>query len=295
MPITSWKVGAGNTAYAMPSTLDPRLIADLRAMRRVVVFTGAGMSAESGIPTFRDRLSGLWAHTDPMEIATPWAFRADPQRVWDWHVLLAGAVCTAAPNAGHAAIAALEQAGLEVTVITQNIDDLHRRAGSREVIELHGNLLRLTSFVDEEAAFAAASPTICRVCDGYAVWEHCDPWAERGDLAAIGLRAGPMPRCPGCGALLRPDVVWFGEPLAVDAIEAAWNAVDRCEALIAVGASLEVEPAASLPWRALARGARVIEVNPAPTALAAECHAAIRGAAAEVLPELFARIWPTRC
>ena len=275
--------------------LDPRLIADLRAMRRVVVFTGAGISAESGIPTFRDRLSGLWAHTDPMEIATPWAFRADPQRVWDWHVHLAEAVRAARPNAGHQAIAALQGAGLEVTVITQNIDALHHRAGSARVIELHGNLLRLKSFVDEEAAFAAETPpVICPVCDAYAVWEHCDPWADHADLLAIELRAGRVPRCPGCGALLRPDIVWFGEPLAAESIEAAWDAVDCCEALIAVGASLEVEPAASLPWRALARGARVIEVNPVPTELADRCHVSIRGAAATVLPELFATIWPAR-
>ncbi len=274
--------------------LDPALIADLRAARRIVVFTGAGMSAESGIPTFRERLTGLWAQVDPMEIATPWAFRADPQRVWDWHVHLAEAVRAARPNAGHEAIAALEQAGLDVTVITQNVDALHHRAGSRAVVELHGNLLRLKSFVDEEAAFAAASPTICRACDGYAVWESCDPYADRSDLAAIELRAGAVPRCPGCGALLRPDVVWFGEPLAVEAIEAAWNAVDRCDVLFAVGASLEVEPAASLPWRALARGARVIEVNPSPTELVGQCHAGIRGGAAEVLPELFGIIWPSR-
>ncbi|MDP1611367.1 MAG: Sir2 family NAD-dependent protein deacetylase [Sulfuritalea sp.] len=275
--------------------LDDTLIADLRAVRRVVVFTGAGMSAESGIPTFRDRSTGLWAQVDPMEIATPWAFRADPQRTWDWHVHLAEAVRAARPNAGHAAIAALERAGLEVTVITQNIDALHHRAGSREVIELHGNLLRLKSFVDEDATFAAEPPpVICAVCDGYAAWDACDPYADRTDLAAIELCAGPVPRCPGCGALLRPDVVWFGEALAAEAIEAAWDAVDRCEALIAVGASLEVEPAASLPWHALRRGARVIEVNLAPTALAGQCHAAIRGAAAEVLPDLFATIWSLR-
>jgi NAD-dependent deacetylase len=209
-------------------------------------------------------------------------------------VQLAERVRAAQPNAGHLAIAALEQAGLEVTVITQNVDALHHRAGSRAVVELHGNLLRLKSFVDEAAAFAAESPTICRVCDGYAVWESCDPYADSGDLAGIELRAGPVPRCPGCGALLRPDVVWFGEPLAAEAIDAAWNAVDRCEVLFAVGASLEVEPAASLPWRALHNGARVVEVNPAPTALAGQCHAGIRGAAAEVLPDLFARIWASR-
>lgn len=281
------RAGVGETAFS-PS------VADLREIGKVVIFTGAGMSAESGIPTFRDRMAGLWAQVDPMEIATPWAFRADPQRTWDWHVHLADKVRAAQPNAGHRAIAALEQAGLEVTVITQNVDALHHRAGSRAVVELHGNLLRLKSFVDEDAAFAATSPTICRACDGYAVWESCDPYADRGDLAAIELRAGPVPRCPGCGALLRPDVVWFGEPLAAEAIEAAWDAVDRCEALIAVGASLEVEPAASLPWRALARGARVIEVNPAPTELSAQCHAAIPGAAAEVLPALFTTIWHAR-
>lgn len=274
--------------------LDPALSAELRAARRIVVFTGAGMSAESGIPTFRDRMTGLWTQVDPMEIATPWAFRANPQRTWDWHVALADKVRAAQPNAGHRAIAALEQTGLDVTVITQNVDALHHRAGSREVVELHGNLLRLKSFVDEEAVFAAASPTICRTCDGYAVWESCDPYADRSDLAAIELRAGPVPCCPGCGALLRPDVVWFGEPLAAEAIDAAWSTVDRCELLFAVGASLEVEPAASLPWRALRNGARVIEVNPAPTALSGQCHAGIRAGAAEVLPDLFARIWLAR-
>ncbi len=262
-------------------------LGDSGAISRVVVFTGAGMSAESGIPTFRDRMTGLWAHTDPMEIATPRAFRADPQRVWDWHAHLALAVRAAAPNAGHRAVAELERRGVAVTVITQNIDNLHQRAGSANVVELHGNLLRLKSFVDEEAAQA-----ICRVCDGYAVWDNCDPYAEAEDLRAIELRAGPVPRCPGCGALLRPDVVWFGEPLAVEVLQVAWNAVEECELLIAVGASLEVEPAASLPWRALQKGARVIEVNPVPTTLARHCHASFAGAAAEVLPALFDGLWP---
>lgn len=274
------KVGAGETAFS-PS------VADLREIHKLVIFTGAGMSAESGIPTFRDRLTGLWAHTDPMEIATPWAFRSEPQRVWDWHVHLAEAVRAAAPNAGHRAVADLERCGVEITVITQNIDNLHQRAGSANVVELHGNLLRLKSFVDEEAAFAAETPpVICPVCDGYAVWEECDPYADRSDLLAIELCAGRVPRCPGCGALLRPDVVWFGEPLAPEALDAAWNAVAACDLLIAVGASLEVEPAASLPWRALRNGAHVIEVNPVPTALAGHCHQSIAGSAADVLPSL---------
>ena len=274
------RAGAGDTAFS-PS------VPDLREIRKLVIFTGAGMSAESGIPTFRDRLTGLWAHTDPMEIATPWAFRGNPQRVWDWHVHLADAVRAAAPNAGHRAVADLERCGVEVTVVTQNIDNLHQRAGSSRVVELHGNLLRLKSFVDEEAAFAAeVAPVICPVCDGYAVWDACDPYAGREDLQAIELCAGPVPRCPGCGALLRPDVVWFGEPLAPDALDAAWAAIEACDLLIAVGASLEVEPAASLPWRALHKGAQVIEINPSPTALAGHCHQSIAGSAADVLPSL---------
>jgi NAD-dependent deacetylase len=262
-------------------------------MSKIVIFTGAGMSADSGIPTFRDRATGLWAQTDPHEVATPQAFRANPQRVWDWHVYLADTVRTAAPNAGHRAIAELERRGIAVTVITQNIDNLHQCAGSTRVIELHGNLLRLTSFIDEEAAFAAAEPpVICRVCNGYAAWAHCDPYAEPADLARIELRTGTVPCCPGCGALLRPDIVWFGEPLSFETLDAAWEAIDDCDLLIAVGASLQVEPAAGMPWRALQRGAQVIEVNPNPTNLTDHCQRSIAGSAAEVLPALLAELFP---
>jgi NAD-dependent deacetylase len=263
---------------------DPDLLADPRA---VVIFTGAGMSAESGVPTFRDRMTGLWAHTDPMEIATPTAFRRQPQRVWDWHVHLAESIRAARPNAGHLAIADLERRGVKVTVITQNIDSLHQRAGSQNVVELHGNLLRLKSFVDEDAAFAMKrAPVICPVCGGYADPDECDRYADRSDLAAIELRTGPVPHCPCCGALLRPDIVWFGEMLDPEVIEAAWDAVEDCELLIAVGASLEVEPAASLPWRALGRGAQVIEINPTPTGLAEYCHASFAATAVDTLPGL---------
>ena len=271
--------------------LDPSLIADLRAIREVVVFTGAGISAESGIPTFRDRMTGLWAHTDPMEIATPAAFRDHPQRVWDWHVYLAEAVRAARPNAGHQAIADLEQRGVKVTVITQNIDNLHQRAGSKKIIELHGNLLRLKPFVDEEAAFAMEQPpVICPLCHGYAAWVDCNFFTDRSDFEAIKLCSGTIPRCPCCGTLLRPDIVWFGEPLAPEAIQAAWDAVDRCELLITVGASLEVQPAGNLPWRALDNGARVIEINPFPTNLSVCCHASIPARAVSTLPSLLGLI-----
>lgn len=274
--------------------LDAALVLRLRQARKVVVFTGAGMSAESGIPTFRDRMTGLWAQVDPMEIATPWAFRAQPQRVWDWHAHLARAVRTVAPNAGHHAVAALELRGIDVTVITQNIDNLHQRAGSTRVVELHGNLLRLKSFVDEEAAFARSAPVICPACGGYAPAEVLDGYVGREDFSVIELCDGPVPRCPACAALLRPDVVWFGEPLDPDTLDAAWAAVEACDMLLAVGASLEVEPAASLPWRALQRGVPLLEVNPSPTQLARHCAAGFRSGAAQVLPDLFDVIWPVR-
>lgn len=259
--------------------------------RRVCVFTGAGMSAESGIPTFRDRGEGLWAKYDPMVVATPMAFMANPQFVWDWHVQLANTVRAASPNPGHMAIAALQDIVKAVTVITQNIDNLHQGAGSKNVLELHGNLFRLKSFVDEEAIFAAElSPTICHVCDGYAL-EYLDPYVSKEDMGKIELVEGPVPLCPGCASRLRPDVVWFGELLEPDILESAFNAVDQCDALICIGSSLEVEPAASLPYRALERGAVVIEINPTHTELSASVDAFLQGPAGELLPALLREVW----
>ena len=268
--------------------IDIGLIEQLRTAQHVVVFTGAGMSADSGIPTFRDRATGLWANTDPQEVATPWAFRANPQRVWDWHVHLADAVRQARPNAGHRAIAALQETVERLTVITQNIDNLHQVAGVRDVIELHGNLLRLKAFVDEEEMFSGdKSPLICRICNGYALNDELDSYASRADLEDIELTAGSVPRCPGCGALLRPDIVWFGEPLDHQSLGDAHFAADHCDVLLCVGSSLEVEPAASIPWRALNAGAAVIEINPQPTLLSSRAQGCIVGKAADVVPELF--------
>lgn len=271
------------------SFLPPDVLDRLRAATRPVVFTGAGMSAESGIPTFRDRMTGLWAHTDPMEVATPRAFRRDPQRVWDWHVHVAAAVSDARPNPGHRAVAALGERYPALRVITQNIDGLHQAAGSGDVIELHCNLFRLKAFVDEDEMFALAEPpVICRLCQGYAAWAECDPYAMAEDFAALRLAAGPVPRCPCCGALLRPDVVWFEEMLDPLVLDAAMAAVDACDVLLCVGSSLEVEPAASLPFRALRRDALVIEINPQPTALSSRAHASLRDTAARALPALMA-------
>lgn len=272
--------------------ISPDLQARLRALKHLVVFTGAGMSAESGIPTFRDRAEGLWAKVDPAEVATPHAFRKNPQFVWDWHVHLADAVRRARPNEGHAAVARLQDLIPRVTVITQNIDNLHQEAGSQNVIELHGNLMRLKAFVDVDELFSGdASPVICRLCNGYAVDDELDPYAGPEDLAAIELQAGSVPRCPACRALLRPDVVWFGEPLHPEILEDAFLAAETCDALICIGSSLEVEPAASLPWRALNRGALVIEVNPVPTPLSRAASASLSGAAAEMLPRLLHSVW----
>lgn len=270
----------------------PELQERLRTAQHLVVFTGAGMSAESGIPTFRDRADGLWAKVDPAEVATPHAFRKNPQFVWDWHVHLADAVRQARPHEGHAAVARLQELVPRVTVITQNIDNLHQEAGSRSVIELHGNLMRLKAFVDTDELFSGdASPVICRLCNGYAVNDELDPYAGPEDLAAIELQAGSVPRCPACRALLRPDVVWFGEPLDPGMLEDAFLAAETCDALICIGTSLEVEPAASLPWRAINRGAIVIEVNPEPTLLSHVVDARLIGGAGEVLPHFVSSVW----
>jgi NAD-dependent deacetylase len=234
----------------------------------------------------------LWAKVDPAEVATPHAFRKNPQFVWDWHVHLADSVRRARPNEGHAAVAKLQDLVPRVTVITQNIDNLHQTAGSLNVIELHGNLMRLKAFVDVDELFSGdASPVICRLCNGYAVDDELDPYAGPEDLAAIELKAGSVPRCPACGALLRPDVVWFGEPLDPGMLEDAFLAAETCDALICIGTSLEVEPAASLPWRAINRGAIVIEVNPVPTPLSLAANVRLAGGAGEVLPHFVSSVW----
>jgi NAD-dependent deacetylase len=298
LPCSSHEHGGRYSDAVLPApTIDIAMIPDplrqhLRSCQNIVVFTGAGMSAESGIPTFRDRFEGLWAHYDPQEVATPQAFRANPQLVWDWHVYLAEKIRQATPNAGHEAVARLGGRVPNLTVITQNIDNLHQLAGSPNVLELHGNLFRLKAFVDSDDLFAGDhSPIICHLCDGYAVAEECDPYAGPEDLAAIALKAGSVPRCPGCGALLRPDIVWFGEPLDINVLEGAMRAADTCDALICIGSSLEVQPAASIPVRAKWNGATIIEINPEATALSYQADVFLRGKAAEVLPQLVQSVW----
>jgi NAD-dependent deacetylase len=240
---------------------------------RVVVFTGAGMSAESGVPTFRDDLTGLWARFDAQRLATPEAFHADPDLVWGWYEWRRARVRRAEPNPGHLATAAIEARVPGSVVVTQNVDDLHERAGSRAPIHLHGSLFA------PRCAAPAAHPAV-----------FTD--AAEGDTADPGEgRRIPPPRCAHCGALVRPGVVWFGENLPEAALTAAVEAAAGCDVLLTVGTSGVVYPAAEIPRVAARSGARVIQVNPEPTPLDRVSAVNLRGTAAQVLPALVAAAW----
>jgi NAD-dependent protein deacetylase/lipoamidase len=230
---------------------------------RIVIFTGAGVSAESGIPTFRDALSGLWEQFDPRRLATPEAFGHDPALVWGWYEWRRAAVQQVEPNAGHRALAVIEQRAPECVVVTQNVDGLHERAGSKEPIHLHGSL------------FAPR----CSACGRPATVANAAPAVE-GRV--------PPPPCDHCGAPIRPGVVWFGEALPVDAFEAAVAAAANCDLLITVGTSAVVFPAAEIPQVTARMGGAVIQVNPEPTPLDAVARVNLHGPAAEVLPALAA-------
>jgi NAD-dependent deacetylase len=237
--------------------------AGVREARRVVVLTGAGVSAESGIPTFRDALTGLWARYRAEELATSEAFERNPSLVWGWYRMRRELVTRSEPNPGHHAIARLEARAPGFTLITQNVDGLHQRAGSGHPIELHGSLLR------------ARCAREGRVVE---TWEEVDP--------------GP-PRCDRCGGFLRPDVVWFGEMLPEDGLRRAREASGVCDLFLSVGTSNLVEPAASLPWLAAAAGALVLVVNPSTEGqrTGPGIHHLV-GRAGEVLPALLAAAWP---
>ena len=232
----------------------------LASARSIAVLTGAGISAESGIPTFRDAMAGLWSRFRPEDLATPEAFLRDPKTVWEWYAWRRDRVEGVTPNAGHAALARLEEQalrrGAQFTLVTQNVDGLHRAAGSRDIVELHGNIRRVKCF-------------------------------DRGHTAQSWPRDVPgPPPCAVCGSPLRPDVVWFGEMLPAGAIEAAVAAAKRCDVFMSIGTSGLVEPAASLPFVALESGATVIEVNPEPTPLTHRATIALAGPAGIVLPRL---------
>lgn len=241
------------------------LLDKLRAARHVAVFSGAGMSAESGIPTFREAHTGLWARYRPEDLATPDAFLRDPATVWNWYAWRRDLVRQAQPNPGHLAVARLEALVPKVTVITQNVDGLHQRAGSSDVIELHGSLL-------ETRCFDCGRPA---------------------DLAAVASTDGEVPpRCRHCGGMLRPGVVWFGESLPSGAWNRAAEVLDEADVFFCIGTSSLVEPAASLPRHARSCGRTVIQINPEATSHDEIAQYILRGKAGEVMPELLSAAWP---
>jgi NAD-dependent deacetylase len=228
--------------------------AALRQARHVCVLTGAGISAESGVPTFREAQSGLWERYDPMQLATPEAFLDNPALVWQWYRWRRELVAQAEPNPGHRALVRLAERVPRLTLVTQNVDGLHQRAGSEDVIEFHGNLFVNRCFV-----------------------EGCEVDCAEDD---------EQPTCPGCGAPARPGVVWFGEAIPEEALNASFAAAADCDVFLSVGTSSLVYPAAGLAALAAESGATVIEINPNPTELAARFHYAIAENAGSALPEL---------
>lgn len=234
---------------------------------RVTVLTGAGVSKESGIPTFREAQEGLWAQYDPLEMATKEGFLRNPKLVWEWYEYRFGMVKSARPNPGHLAIAELERLVHRVTVITQNIDGLHRAAGSTNVLEIHGSIQRYKCLSGRH--------------DGYSL----------DDVTGQGEKP---PRCPACGDLLRPDVVWFGEYLPEDVLRQAYEASRRCDVMLVVGTSGVVQPAASLPYLAARAGAFVIDVNPERDELSDMADVFLQGMGGAVLPALIEAIRAAR-
>ena len=242
-------------AGAMRERIGPAADALSRA-RHVCVLTGAGISAESGIPTFRDALTGMWARFSPEELATPEAFERDPETVWSWYEWRRQLVRQAQPNAGHFALADLARRVPVLTLVTQNVDGLHQRAGSRGVLEYHGNILRDRCTIEQILA-------------------------ERAEDARTGL-----PRCAACGGLLRPDVVWFGEAIPAGPMTVAAAAAEDCDVFLSVGTSSLVYPAAGLAEVALRRRATVIEINPNSTDLTPQADLVLAGPSGQVLPAL---------
>jgi len=228
-----------------------------RAARHIAVLTGAGMSAESGVPTFRDAQTGLWSKFRPEELATEDAFRARPEFVWDWYEMRRRMMAGVQPNAGHVALADFQRRHPgRLTLITQNVDGLHQRAGSTGVLALHGNIAD-------------------------------DKWLDppRPCCQAQAPAPGRPPRCASCGNLRRPAVVWFGEMLPLQVLSAAQEAAADCDLMLVVGTSGVVYPAAGLA-RAAATQARVVVINPEPTELDDAAHVVLRGTAATLLPSL---------
>lgn len=247
------------------SSLVQQAVGLLKDARRVAVLTGAGISTPSGIPDFRSPGTGLWSQSDPLAIASVWGFRDQPQRFYDWIRPLARDIVTARPNAAHHALVELERMGKLSSLITQNIDHLHQRAGSSEVLELHGHLRTLSCLR-------------CRFQDAAESYLH------------RFVNTGALPICPQCGSVLKPDVVLFGEPLPESILIAAQEQALHCDLMLVVGSSLEVMPAADLPPLAVRRGARLIVLNLGATPCDHLADLVLNGDVAQVLPVVVKQI-----
>jgi NAD-dependent deacetylase len=243
------------TRLPIPETV----IEQLAAASHVAVLTGAGVSAESGIPTFRSP-GGLWKTFKPEQLATPEAFASDPATVWEWYRHRRRIIAESAPNAGHQILAAWEKHFAHFCLVTQNVDNLHSRAGSRNICELHGNIFR----------------SRCHSCG-----KAADDTASEAD--------SEIPRC-ACGGLIRPEVVWFGEALPTPIVEKAWNAVALAEVFLSVGTAGVVFPAAGLVEVARRGGAFLIEINPEETEMSPLFDVTLRGASGIILPAIAERL-----
>ncbi len=245
----------------MSIEIPAELIRFLRGATRVAALTGAGVSQESGLRTFRDAQTGLWAQYKPEDLASPEAFERDPKLIWDWYAWRREAIKSVRPNPGHYALVEMERKFPTFTLITQNVDGLHRMAGSTSILELHGNIQRVR----------------CSECGKFT-----DTWGD--DTESV-------PRCESCGGLLRPDVVWFGENLPRAELENAVTAARSCDVFFSIGTSGVVQPAASLGFAARNKGAVVVEVNAELTPLTPKADFALHGKSGEILPELVKAVW----
>lgn len=234
------------------------LVRALRDCQSMCVLTGSGISAESGVPTFRDAQEGLWAEYDPQELATPEAFLRDPELVWNWYRWRRRRVAEAKPNPAHLALTEFAARIPAFSLITQNVDGLHQRAGSSNVIEFHGNLFQTRCFA-----------------------EHCG--LEMDD---VDDNTSNQPRCPSCGSLARPGVVWFGEAIPPSALESAMIAASNCDLFLSIGTSSVVWPAAGLIEVAMQHGAVTVEINPNPTMESSRVDFQLAGKAGQLLPAL---------